>query len=104
MLLEGRVARGTRLRIHRTIAQPADFEFVQVTVGPTHRPLEHAMQLRQLQVLRNENPTPDRRLDATQGDPQLQHQRLVGLQTSDHRRSSRIPFRFGHSCPDRHRG
>jgi hypothetical protein len=62
------------------------------------------MQLRQLQVIRNENPTPDRRLDATQGDPQLQHQHLVGLQPSDHRRSSRIPFRFGQSCPDRHGG
>jgi hypothetical protein len=86
------------------ITPAADDELVQVFVVPAHGGLHHMMQLRDRDLLRNQESPPDRRADAAQTDSQLENGRRVGtvavhrltINTSiGHMRRSAFSPRFG---------
>ncbi len=56
-----------------TITPSADDEPVQVFVVPAHGELHHLMQLRNRDLLGNQESPPDRRADAPQTDSQLEN-------------------------------
>src|SRR5471032_2985060 len=80
------------------VTPAANDELVQVFVVPAHGELHHMMQLRDRNLLGNQQAPPDRRADAPQTDSQLKHGSGLG-RIAEHRRT--IPAPFGHiSRPD----
>lgn len=59
------------IRVRRPEQRPPDTEVMHVAVFPPHRYLQHVMQLRQGQIRRYQQPAPDRRIGAEQGDLDL---------------------------------
>ena len=62
----------TFVNLNITIPQAADVEFVQVAVPPVEGGLDREMKLPQMPDPRNDELSPDRRLDLEQGDPDLE--------------------------------
>lgn len=60
------------------VTPPADDKPVQVFVVPAHGELHHLMQLRNRDLLGNQEPPPDRRADPAQTDPQLENRSRFG--------------------------
>ena len=62
-----------------TVTPSADDEPVQVFVVPAHGELHYMMQLRNRDLLGNQESPPDRRADAAQTDSQLENGRCFGI-------------------------
>lgn len=54
------------------VAPTVDKELVEMAVRPTERILDYVMEPKQRDMTRNENSTPDRRVDVSQGDLELE--------------------------------
>lgn len=70
-----------------TVTPSADDEPVQVFVVPAHDELPHMMQLRNRDLLGNQESPPDRRAHAPQGDSQLENGRCFDASVLRKRRS-----------------
>jgi len=68
---------GVLCQFRRAVTEPADDEFVEMLVAPAEGRLQHVMQVREVQRRRQQQASPDRRLDVMQRDPGLDD-RLVG--------------------------
>lgn len=55
-------------QFRRAVDEPADDEFVEMLVAPAEGGLQHVVQFRQVQRRRQQQASPDRRLDVLQRD------------------------------------